>query len=199
MALLEAIRILQQSKLELNNPVLFCFWGSEELSRIGQKGIGFGSRYFLHNKGYEKVIQTLANKDSNQELAGKPSLECYLNLELAGTKDRLFPEPINIGDPREYFRPSPPGTLNLTKLYAEFLDSQNMIYYNAEPGPSRTDVGSFYAQNIPALTITAGPNPHNGCYHRSCDNITEVDFDVLSNITQTVLYALTKLSLGQGV
>ena len=198
-ALLEAIRILQQSKLELNNPVLFCFWGSEELSRIGQKGIGFGSRYFLHNKGYEKVIQTLANKDSNQELAGKPSLECYLNLELAGTKDRLFPEPINIGDPREYFRPSPPGTLNLTKLYAEFLDSQNMIYYNAEPGPTRTDVGSFYAQNIPALTITAGPNPHNGCYHRPCDNITEVDFDVLSNITQTVLYALTKLSLGQGV
>ena len=198
-ALLEAIRILQQSKLELNNPVLFCFWGSEELSRIGQKGVGFGSRYFLHNKGYEKVIQTLANKDSNQDLAGKPSLECYLNLELAGTKDRLFPEPINIGDPREYFRPSPPGTLNLTKLYAEFLDSQNMIYYNAEPGPTRTDVGSFYAQNIPALTITAGPNPHNGCYHSPCDNITEVDFDVLSNITQTVLYALTKLSLGQGV
>ena len=198
-ALLEAIRILQQSKLELNNPVLFCFWGSEELSSFGEKGVGFGSRYFLHNKGYEKVIQSLVNKDSKQELAGKPSLECYLNLELAGTKDRLFPEPINIGDPREYFRPSPPGTLNLTKLYAEFLDSQNMIYYNAEPGPTRTDVGSFYAQNIPALTITAGPNPYNGCYHRPCDNITEVDFDVLSNITQTVLYAVTKLSLGQGV
>ncbi len=198
-ALLEAIRILQQSKLELNNPVLFCFWGSEELSTNGQKGIGFGSRYFLHNKGYEKVIQSLTNKDSSQGLAGKPGLQCYLNLELAGTKDRLFPEPINIGDPREYHRPSPPGTLNLTNLYAEFLESQNMIYYNAEPGPSRTDVGSFYAQNIPALTITAGPNPHTGCYHRPCDNITEVDFDVLSNITQTVLYALTKLSLGQGV
>ena len=198
-ALFEAIRIFKQSKLELNNPVLFCFWGSEELSTNGYNGIAFGSRFFLHNNGYESVIRSLVKRDPRQGLDGKPSLQCYLNLELVGTKKRMYGESVTIGDPRQYAGSSPDGTRKLSELYAEFLDSKNINYAFIKPRPDWTDVGSFYHEDIPALTITAGPHHQTGCYHKACDDISEVDFDVLSNITQTVIYALTKLSLGEGI
>lgn len=199
-ALLEAIRIFKQAKLELNNPILFCFWGSEERSSDGENmSIGFGSRFFLHNNGYKKVIRTLARKNSCQELTGEPQLQCYLNLEMTGTKDRELRQAVMIGDPLKHLS-SPSGTLQLTELYAEFLGSRDIDYFRAEPQPDFLDTGSFYFHNIPALTITAGPERLKpGCYHRWCDKIDEIDFDVLSNITQTVIYALTKLSLGEGV
>ncbi len=55
-ALLEAIRIFKKSGLKPNNPVLFCFWGSEERSprnfdndrRRTGSGLAFGSHYFAH-------------------------------------------------------------------------------------------------------------------------------------------------------
>ncbi len=199
-ALLEAIRIFKQSKLKLNNPVLFCFWGSEEMSPDNDEGIGFGSRFFLHNNGYKKVIRNLAKKDTCQRITDTPRLQCYLNLELVGTKNRQFPESVNIGDPlKDEYRSHPTGTQQLTELYAEFLGSRNISFYRAKPAPDRMDTGSFYTRNIPALTITAGPDTNQRCYHKSCDDIDEIDFDVLSNITQTVIYALTNLSLGEGI
>ena len=138
-------------------------------------------------------------RDPRQGLDGKPSLQCYLNLELVGTKKRMYGESVTIGDPRQYAGSSPDGTRKLSELYAEFLDSKNINYAFIKPRPDWTDVGSFYHEDIPALTITAGPHHQTGCYHKACDDISEVDFDVMSNITQTVIYALTKLSLGEGV
>ena len=190
-ALLEAIRIFKQARLELNNPVLFCFWGSKERSSNGKnEAIGFGSRFFLHEKGYEKIIRNLTRIDQGAE----PPLQCYLNLELAGTKIRVSVEPVKIEPPLSGSADN--GTLQLTAMYAEFLDNQNITYSRTEPNSDTTDVDSFYHHNIPALTITAG-HP-TSCYHKSCDNTSEVDFDVLSNISRTVIYALARLSLGGG-
>lgn len=205
-ALLEAIRIFQQAKLKLNNPILFCFWGSEEKLPDNEHGTGFGSRFFLHNKGYKKVIRRLAKQASCQKFTGDSRLQCYLNLELVGTKNRAFQKSVLIDAPDEFkpkptetFRSAPPGTQQLSELYLEFLDSRNISFFPIEPAPEKQDIGSFYAHSIPALTITAGLDRNHTCYHKSCDDMNGIDFEVLSNITQTVIYALTRLSLGEGV
>jgi aminopeptidase S len=205
-ALIEIIRILKQANLQLNNPILFCFWGSKEIPLNAYTGsIGFGSEFFLynHSKNYQFIINKLAQKNDCQKQINDFNIQCYLNLELSGTKRRKFISDISIDDPRytKYLDINdipPTGTKNLTELYANFLRQQKINFFRAAPKPNSTDVSSFYDKNIPGFTITAGPSGTDkdpSCYHKPCDDITEIDFEVLSNITQTVLYSLTHLSL----
>jgi aminopeptidase S len=201
-ALIEIIRILKHAKLELNNPILFCFWGSEEVPLNTDEGIfGFGAGFFLHDhpKNYQYLIKRLAQKNYCQQQIDEFNIGCYLNLELTGTKNRKYIQDINIEDPQysKYLEDNeipPAGTENLTELYAEFLTQKNILFYKIKPSPSRTDVLPFYNKRIPGLTITAGQDAEPSCYHKPCDNITGIDFEVMSNITQTVLYSLVHLS-----
>ena len=202
-ALIEIIRILKTANLQLNNSILFCFWGSEEIPIDNSKGIiGFGSGFFLYNhkKNYQYIIKKLSRKYLCQKQIDKFNVKSYLNLELSGTKRRKHAADINIEDPQydkhiKYYEKPPAGSKNLTALYAEFLKQKKINFFRAAPSPSRTDVLSFYAKKIPGITITAGADKKPSCYHKPCDDITEIDFEVLSNITQTVLYSLTHLSL----
>ncbi len=204
-ALVEIIRILKSANLQLNNSILFCFWGSKERPTSGSKAIiGFGSGFFLHNNAYQDIMKKLIRNDPCPKQIKKFNIQCYLNLELIGTKNRKHSQDINIDDPAhdkfpKYYEKPPAGTKKLTELYAEFLTQKNINFFRAKPNPNVTDVLSFYAKGIPSLTITAGKDKAPSCYHQSCDNITGIDFNLMSNITQTVLYSLVHLSLGDGL
>lgn len=203
-ALLEAIRIFKESGLQPNNPVLFCFWGSEERSprNYGRRnGIGFGSDYFLHNDGYKDVMGNLTAQDPCQQQAEPFRIECYLNLAQVGTRPDhkwdIHPEFLNIGDPEKYPGASPRGTGQLTELYVDYLDSRGLSYFRDEPSPELTDVGAFYKHDIPAVTVSTGKDVFY--YHAPGDDIDSIDFEVMSNATQAVVHTLATLSFGEGL
>ncbi|MBO9480736.1 M28 family metallopeptidase [Salinisphaera sp. G21_0] len=207
-ALLEAIRIFKKSGLKPNNPVLFCFWGSEEQSprnydsRRTSSGLAFGSHYFLHNEGYKDVTGNLTAQDPCHQQADPFRIECYLNLEMVGTradhKWDVHPEFLTISDPEKAISgTSPKGTGQLTELYVDYLKDRGLSYYRDEPSPGVTDVGAFYKNNIPAVTVTTGKDAFY--FHRPGDKFDAIDLDVISNATQAVVHTLATLSFGEGL
>ncbi len=199
-ALLEIIRIFKESKLQLNHPILFCFWGSEEIATpINRDGLGFGSGFFLHKDAYKNITKALTKNNNYQKQKDDIRIQYYLNLELIGTKRKRYAEDIFFEDPNSTpeipHYDIPDGTQNLTNLYEEFLINKNISFSKESVNPEETDVYSFYDKNIPAITITASIDAEPSCYHKSCDNYTEINFETVSKITKTVLYSLTKLSL----
>jgi hypothetical protein len=204
-ALLETIRIFKNSNLKLNNSILFCFWGSKELPPKNKYGVGFGSKFFLYD--HTNFIKKLVKDYNCLETMDNSKLMCYLNIESAGTKNRKNKVDISIEDPslideatRRNFGLDPaPGTHNLTEIYAEFLTSRKINFVRVPTTKNKSDETSFYdyTSPIPAVTIKATADSIPSCYHKPCDDFANVNFSVLSNITQTVVYALAKLSLSK--
>lgn len=195
--LLEAARIFKEAQLELKNPILFCFWGSGKRVQANEMGDGYGSRFFLHDRSYQEVMGNLAETAPCQEESEQFDIQCYLNLAAIAKKVNSKPAgdatSIYIGDPaQDAHTLSPTGTWVLTDMYADFLKRHGMSFHRAVPNPTESDVGSFYAHNIPAVTIKAGDD----LLPRQSQQLV-TDFDAISNVTQAVVNVLGRLSLGE--
>mmetsp|Transcript_6727 Transcript_6727/g.19022 ORF Transcript_6727/g.19022 Transcript_6727/m.19022 type:complete len:544 (-) Transcript_6727:44-1675(-) len=169
--------------LRIQNQVIFCWWGAEE---IGLKGSAFyvESRQESTTNGLDKIAMNL-----NFDMTASPN---YVNGVYNGS---------DADDPsiRE-------ASGNIEQLFVDYYVSQN-IPYTLEPFTGRSDYGPFIEVGIPAGGLFTGAEEeksmeersefgglanaaYDPCYHQSCDTIDNVNTEALQNNARAAAFTL---------
>jgi Zn-dependent M28 family amino/carboxypeptidase len=142
--------------------IRFAFWGGEEAGLVG-------SRYFVDHLDEQEA----------KEIA------LYFNLDMLGSPnfERLV------------YR-SGPDSRAVMRLLSAYFKKQGLESSTVELGRS-SDHAPFVDRGIPVSGLFSGagepgPNgkPYDSCYHERCDDLGNVDFEVLHELADATAYAL---------
>ena len=185
---------LQMAKVKPVNKVRFVWWGAEE------DGYG-GSTYYLDHL-------------SDAQLA---TIKLYLNFDMLGSKN--FGRFVLNGDDAGL----PSGSKAITTLFQGFYDQfgytsklDDQTRWNRSDSAifayRQFHIGKTLINGIPIGGLTAGydelktaaevelfggtaGNPYDSCYHNACDDINNVDYDLLGLNADAVAYATLQYAM----
>ncbi|MGM0929780.1 MAG: M28 family peptidase [Actinomycetota bacterium] len=189
-ALLQTAQELSQRN-EPNNKVRFAWWGAEE---------------FPESIGSGHYVEDLAENDSGE----LDNITAYLNLDMVASPNYV----IAIYDPRESdgdSRPHvPDGSLEIMKFFIDYFDSR------AQPWVSTiwnfdSDQVAFVEEDVAVGGLFTGSEetkspregilfggavgqPRDPNYHKSGDDISNVNLEALSIMTDAIMHAATSLA-----
>lgn len=178
---------IQMAKVKPHNKVRFAWWSAEESGLIG------ATRY----------VAALPQAERDK-IAG------YLNFDMVGSPN--FVRFVYDGDNSTgQGQVGAPGSDVIEKLFYGFFDIADLA---AEPTPfnGRSDYGPFNAAGIPSGGLFTGAEQpktaqqaeiyggtaglaYDPCYHAACDDINNVDDEVLDQMSDAIAH--TTLTLGQ--
>jgi len=181
---LELATELFKSNVTMANKVRFAWWGAEELGLLG-------STYYVSQAVASGEINNIA-LNLNFDMLGSPNF-------FRGVYDGEGAAP----DIRQ-------GSVNIESLFTTFFGFEGLAWnYAAFDG--RSDYGPFIENNIPAGGLFTGAEvikpaewrqyygglaktAFDPCYHQSCDDLYNIDQEVLSQNAKAAYYALTSLT-----
>ncbi|CAA9457945.1 MAG: Uncharacterized lipoprotein aminopeptidase LpqL [uncultured Rubrobacteraceae bacterium] len=173
---------LEMAKLNLRpaNKVRFGFWGAEELGLLGSEHY-VGS---LNDAQLDRVALNL-----NFDMTGSPN---YVRF-------------VYDGDGSETPDAGPAGSAQIENVFNRYFRAKGL-----ETDPTafdgRSDYGPFIAQGIPAGGLFTGAEgvktaeqaaiyggtaaePYDPCYHRACDDITNLSVEALDEMSDAAAHA----------
>ncbi len=187
-AILETALQLAELGIEPANKLRFAFWGGEELGLLG-------SRHYVDDLDETERADILAN----------------LNLDMIGSPNffrGIYDGNGSIGGDAEG---GPAGSGEIEQVLAEFFDAKGLAH-DPTPFDGRSDYGPFIARGIPAGGLFTGAEgrksesmaeryggqagePFDPCYHRGCDDIDNVSWEVLDEMADAVAHATYTLAM----
>jgi len=168
------------------NMVRFCWWAAEEVGLVG-------SQYYVDNLTPAELAATAVNL--NFDMLGAPN---YIRYIYNGSNAAL--EPIR--------GPS----MNVTNIFADYFN-QSGLPYELTAFTGRSDYGPFIAVGIPAGGLATGAEELktitqrqifggianaqlDTCYHDACDDLANINWDIMSQNAKAAAYALQSLAYG---
>jgi Zn-dependent M28 family amino/carboxypeptidase len=184
--LLEAARHVSRAQPDLDHGVEFAFWGAEEIGLIG-------SLHYVRELSEEEI----------------PSVVGNLNFDMIGS-----PNPgrfVYDGDQSMYqtWIVPPAGSDVIEQVFNHYFDTHDMPYApTAFDG--RSDYYGFVEAGIPSGGLFTGAEEtislreselfdveegaiFDACYHQYCDDFGNVDFQMLTELSQTSIHAMMTL------
>jgi len=175
---------VHKSGLQLENKILFAWWGAEEIGLLG-------SRYFVND--------LIANPN--------PSRTVLLNLNF----DMLGSPNYNrqLGNGNTTFGTSTNGSVAIHKLFQQSFESRNLAFqFVGLTGGS--DFFPFTQAGFPAGALMTGAGgikqvseveifggiantPYDSCYHLYCDLVTNVNQQAIGEMSQVAADVIEKL------
>ena len=174
---LELATELFKTNITIANKVRFAWWGAEELGLLG-------SSYYVNQAIESGEINNIA-LNLNFDMLGSPNY-------FRGVYDGAGAA----ADIRQ-------GSVNIESLFTTFFGFEGLAWnYAAFDG--RSDYGPFIENNIPAGGLFTGAEvvkpadwrqyygglartAFDPCYHQSCDDLYNIDQDVLSQVCSLLL------------
>jgi Zn-dependent M28 family amino/carboxypeptidase len=189
-ALLELAQNLRKVRAE--HPVRFAWWGAEEAGLVGS--------------------QSYVDSLSESELA---RIGSYLNFDMLASPN--FARFVYDGDGSTFEAPEgyvSPESSAIEALFEEFYDSRGLTYEDTE-FDGRSDYQAFADAGIPSGGLFSGAEdlkseeqalryggtagvPFDSCYHQACDDIGNIDAEVLDQNADAVAYATLTLAGAAG-
>jgi len=181
---LELATSLFASNLTLTNKVRFAWWGAEELGLLG-------SEYY--------VSQAIESGEIN-------NIACNLNFDMLGSPNYFR----GVYDGNGAASDIRTGSVNIQNLLTTYFDFADLPW-NLTAFTGRSDYGPFIENGIPAGGLFTGaevikPKEYRAdygglanasfdtCYHADCDDIYNINQEVLTSNAQAAYYALTNLA-----
>jgi aminopeptidase S len=165
-ALLENAAAIARANLRPQQRIRFGFWGAEEEGDLG-------SSYYV---GHLPA-----------GAAGK--ISSYLNFDMIGNRSEGG-RPVGWGFYRE-------GQQNgLNKPFAAYFDQHKVAYNSSLDTQGRSDHAAFKRAGIAVTGISSvrSLNELGRCYHRACDDLTDVDQNSLALGTNAIAAAVWQLA-----
>jgi Zn-dependent M28 family amino/carboxypeptidase len=185
-ALLETA--VQMAGLKPKNTVRFAWWGAEEYWLVGSLAY--------------------VNDLSEEELA---DIGLYINLDMIASPNHYYA--IYDADDSDHvaYGPYPQGSAAIEKLFQTYYSAREMPYHGVDPD-GRSDYQSFLIKDIPVGGIFTGAEekksarqaeifggtalePYDPCYHLPCDDMDNVDREVLNTNADAVAYAVYRYAM----
>lgn len=158
----------QMARVKPLNKLRFALWGSEE---TGSEGSDY---YLTHLTPTEKT-----------------SVAAYLNFDMIAASNYGFFVLDSDGSDASDELPIPPGSTKIERTFAEYYAYRN-IPIRSEPIDASSDHWPFFAAGIPVGGMNTGyiipktseqaalwggtaGQPFDGCYHKPCDNLGNVN------------------------
>jgi Zn-dependent M28 family amino/carboxypeptidase len=165
------------------NRLRFVWWGAEEQGLLG-------SRHY---------VRSLTP-------AARERIALYLNFDMVGSRN--FTRFVYDGDNSSSSRrtPFPPGSAAIERVFARYYATRGLPY--RETGMGGSDHTSFAGADIPVGGLFTGADgsksqsdadafggragaPHDPCYHRACDTISNLSWPALADAARAALHAIT--------
>ncbi|WP_327089040.1 M20/M25/M40 family metallo-hydrolase [Nonomuraea sp. NBC_01738] len=175
------------AKQPFERPVRFAWWGAEEQGLLG-------STYYV----------------SQLSPAERKQIRYYVNLDMVGSKNHIYG--IFDGDDSDNrgFGAGPKGSARVERTFQRYFSKRGLPYTGADFS-GRSDYGPFVEAGIAAGGLFTGAEglktkkeaeqfggqvgkPLDGCYHLACDDVKNVDRQVLDETTKAVASVITWLS-----
>lgn len=178
--------------IEPENTVRFAFWGGEELGLLG-------SRHYVADLAPEQQADVMANL--NYDMIGSPNF-------FRGIYDG---DGSMGGDAPD----GPSGSGEIEAVFRSFFDGRGLPH-DPTAFDGRSDYGPFIANSIPAGGLFTGAEgqksermaeryggtagtAYDPCYHRDCDTIENVSWEVLDEMSDAVAHATYVLAMDRYV
>ena len=156
-------------------PVRFAFWGGEEIGLLGSTA----------------YAESLTSQQAS-------SIESYLNFDMVASPNfvrYVYEDEV-----------APAGSDEITDLFARYFNQQGIEFETIDLG-GRSDHGPFIEQGIPVGGLFTGAEmlksrrqhkdyagqagaSMDGCYHRPCDDIDNINEKVLREMASAIRHAL---------
>jgi Zn-dependent M28 family amino/carboxypeptidase len=193
-ALLELAQNLNKARPD--HPVRFAWWGAEEAGLVG-------SQYYV-----DSLLGDAEDPADSAELA---RIGSYLNFDMLGSPN--FARFIYDGDGSSFEAPEgyvTPESSAIETIFEQFYDSRGLTYEDTE-FDGRSDYQAFADVGIPSGGLFSGAEelktaeqvaryggtagaPYDSCYHQACDDIGNIDAEVLDQNADAVAYATLTLA-----
>jgi Zn-dependent M28 family amino/carboxypeptidase len=169
---------MQMSNLNIKpvNKVRFTWWAAEESGSVG-------SLYYVASLPKKEILD----------------IAVYLNFDMVASPNFI----------REVytFNGNPAGSKAVTQLFTSFFDSQGLTYQLPPTDDGRSDHASFSAVGIPVGGLFSGADtvkthqefllfggtegaPLDACYHKACDDISNLNMTVLDQLSDAMAHAI---------
>jgi Zn-dependent M28 family amino/carboxypeptidase len=169
------------------NRIRFAFWGAEELGMLG-------SQHYVDSLSPEQVAD----------------ISVYLNFDMLASPN--YVRFVFDGDGSAVGNPGPPGSAAVERTFSEYLTSQGLAFDPTELD-GRSDYGPFAAVGVPVGGLFSGAElpktqdqairyggtagkPMDGCYHKACDTIDNINDDVLEQLGDAAADATLRMLMG---
>jgi Zn-dependent M28 family amino/carboxypeptidase len=170
------------------NAIRFFWWGAEESGLVG-------SQYYVDSLSQGQVKKFSA----------------YLNFDMVGSPN--FARFVYDGDGSTFEAPEgylTPESAAIEQLFESFYDSRGLTYEDTE-FDGRSDYEAFAVAGIPSGGLFTGAEdiksveqaaryggtagePFDPCYHQACDDIKNLDLEVLDQNADAIAYATLTLA-----
>ncbi|WP_394251635.1 M20/M25/M40 family metallo-hydrolase [Arthrobacter pityocampae] len=186
-AVLEIARWVAVSGGELRNRVRFAFWGAEEDGLEGSK----------------QYVEQLTDDERDQTVLN-------LNIDMAGSPNGA--RFVHDGDGSEFGGRPPEGSDQIEKVFLDYFSAVELpVEATAFDGGSDYDafqdagiaVGGLFAGDIGMKSATEAQEQggeagvaHDPCYHRSCDDVDNVDLDLVAEMAAALGHATMAFAQG---
>lgn len=185
-AILEVAENLRKTRPE--HPVRFAWWGAEELGLVG-------SQHYVDSLPEGELAR----------------IGSYLNFDMVGSPN--FARFVYDGDGSDFEAPEgfvTPESAAIEHLFEEFYDARGLAHEDTE-FDGRSDYDAFAAAGIPSGGLFTGAEGaktpeqaaryggtagewYDPCYHQACDDIGNVNLQVLDENADAIAYATLTLA-----
>jgi Zn-dependent M28 family amino/carboxypeptidase len=167
---------------KVNNAVRFAWWSAEEFGLVG-------SNFYVGSLDFEEQL----------------NIALYLNFDMIASPNAARFVYDGDGSAGQN-NPGPFGSAQIEQAFTDFLTATEV---ESEPTPfnGRSDYGGFIAQGIPAGGLFSGAEgvktedqaakwggvagmPYDSCYHQMCDNLGNLDRNVLDSNADAIAFVL---------
>ena len=185
-AILEIALQMAELKIEPRNKVRFAWWGAEESGLIG-------SQYYVDNLSKREIKNIALN----------------LNFDMVASPN--FVRFVYDGDGSDTPLAGPNGSANIESVFSKYFTEQGLPV-EATAFDGRSDYGPFIDAGIPAGGLFTGADEIktdeqaaiyggtagedlDSCYHTPCDDITNINEDVLEQMADAAAHAIQNFAM----
>jgi aminopeptidase S len=187
-AVLETARWMKEAGIKPANRVRFAFWGGEE------DGL-YGSQHYVDALSQAEIGQTAAN----------------LNVDMVASPNGV--RSVHDGDGSDFGHAGPAGSKAIEDIFFRYFQ-ENSLPAETTPFDGGSDYDAFLTAGIPggglftgdekrktqaqAQTYGGAAGKHlDPCYHEACDTITNINSELLQEMSGALAYATVAYAMAK--
>jgi aminopeptidase S len=186
-AMIETARWITETGIQPKNRVRFAFWGAEEVDLLGSK----------------HYVDSLNNKENTQTMLN-------LNLDMvASPNGGRF---VHDGDGSSFGVAGPAGSDVIERTFLDYFAQNGLATEPTEFEDGDSDYDPFLKAGIPTGGLFTGDedaktaeqveefggvenDEHDPCYHRACDDISNIDRQLLHDMAGALGYVTVAFAM----
>ncbi len=155
--------------IEPVNKVRFAFWGAEESGLIG-------SQFYVDSLSKRDIKDIALNL--NFDMIASPEYELF----------------VYDGDGSNTETAGPNGSKNIEAVFVDYFADQELDSAPTE-FDGRSDYGPFIDVGIPAGGLFAGAEGYDNCYHRACDDLSNISAEALDTMSDAAAHTIMTFAM----